>query len=207
MSDSEGFNQFVSQYFSGRRPPDDELRARINEATAVRSTLLQAAAQRHSPAFVERLIVKYGADPNAKSYYGTTTMCFALSNVDSISCDNIAVLIRHGACVNEGSLTPMDRNRPFTPLQWAWKRSLVFCANLLISSGADYKVIPERVEGEVEHPGQDLIRAHIRVVQAREQRARLACCALWRVHRMPRDLRRVLMCAIWRERRNEAWDV
>jgi len=90
-----------------------------------------------------RLLLKCGADPNARNRDGYAALHSALDHKSKTAGDIVKLLIDHGADVNQKVNAQPDENG-YTPLHYACGNSRnVKAVRLLIESGADVNAIAE----------------------------------------------------------------
>ena len=189
-----GFDHFVRNHY-GSRISDAELRQRVNHPCIIPP--LEDAFLRKRWDIAEHLLRHYGANAGG------------LHSLFTRNEKHISLLIRYGAPVNVMSPVWLRGRRvTTTALIWTYETRSPACALILLNHGADYRPLLLHSQSTSQLGiARRRILAHVRTIQAREQRARLACYAVWATRiGLPRDMQRMLMRYVWNERRNEAWD-
>ena len=201
MQDERGsFDHLVTRCF-GTRISDTELKQRINEHDRDGLTILHHVCNVTTPPWMtERLLREFGAQPDIMiGRFGYSPIFAAIAQYQL---HHIRLLIAYGG--RELLCKPCFVDPAITPLQLAFQLGKTSVAILLLDLGASYEFLLV-LRGRFTEQ-EDLIIQHVRVIQAREKRALLTCCAIWHAQWLPRDMRRMLMCYVWSERRNDAWD-
>jgi ankyrin repeat protein len=209
MNEKEVFDEFVRECFDEKRVPDEELKRRVNDATFGsdgRLTMLQWAIKTRTGeallVIAGRLLRQYGASVDIPDRGGDYTALVYATLLGKCEC--IRLLVEHGASLERCTI-PNRLGFNACAIAWWYGKAEACC--LLIDLGSSYTTISNsvRINGFWDANTRQVC-AYISVVEARVQRARQACCALWcGLQGIPRDVRRLLMHAVWRQRRNTEW--
>jgi ankyrin repeat protein len=125
--------------------------------------------------------------------FGWTPLVRAIKACDH---SHIRLLIHHGAAINTST------HPECCPLILACSGRQTATVSLLLDHGANYGHLGLKYYTEE-------IQQLVRNARACDDRARVACGAIWtalyRHQRLPRELVQMLMRSVWQEKRNKVW--